>query len=145
MLHENFVFDGRPLTVTGVFFKEDPSLRDSEPLIHQMLLDRVENNHYILKNNLVNGEYGGVELKINMKDHYYGDYEDLLYVKSCNNDQTNNYIYEKDGEKYKLANEELNPDVLEENRWYLFRQAYSISLEQLPMNAAYEFMRNTLF
>ena len=45
LLHENFVFS-RPLTVTGAYL-----LPNGEVFFHQMTLDRIENNEYVLQNN----------------------------------------------------------------------------------------------
>ena len=45
LLNEKFLFS-RPLTVTGVIFYKNKS----EPDFHQMTLDRIEKNKYVLAN-----------------------------------------------------------------------------------------------
>ena len=45
ILNENFVFS-RPLTVTGAILYQN----ESDPVFHQMTLDRIENGEYILQN-----------------------------------------------------------------------------------------------
>ena len=53
ILNQNFVFS-RPLTVTGAYFRPDRTIDgifyEKEVIFHQMTLDRIENNTFILQN-----------------------------------------------------------------------------------------------
>ena len=139
LLNEKLKFDRRPLTVTGVYFTEDPH-SDSEPVVHQMILDRVENNHYVLKNSLI--KYGGSELRIHMNRRYYADAH-MLY--SNENSHFGDFIYDDGNNKMFLVNEGVNPDKLNKERWYLCPQAYSVSLRKLPTPPGFDAYRNSPF
>ena len=118
LLNENFKFT-RPLTVTGVFYR-----RNQPVFFHQMVLDRVESDHYIVQNNFL--KFGGSSLQIPVKQAYYAESNMLRNCSSTTRDSMNRYLYENDGVKMFLVNENVND--MKYNNWYLIPQAYSFIL-----------------
>ena len=117
LLNENFKFT-RPLTVTGAFYR-----RNQPVFFHQMVLDRVESDHYIVQNNLL--KFGGSSLQIPVKQAYYAE-SYMLRNSSTTRVSLDRYLYENDGVKMFLVNENVND--MKFNKWYLIPQAYSFSL-----------------
>ena len=111
-LNEYFVFE-RPLTVTGVFLS-----RGGELLFNQMLLDRVENNKYILQNNL--HTHSPAQLRIPLKDRYYNRTETQEWQTFDVHSKNIKY-----GTKIRRQNRSFN--IIPEE-WYLLPEAYSIIL-----------------
>ncbi|CAG5102079.1 Oidioi.mRNA.OKI2018_I69.chr1.g134.t1.cds [Oikopleura dioica] len=113
-LNEKFIFT-RPLTVTGAYLY--PS---GEILFHQMTLDRIENDEYMLQNNDFK-EHSPV-LRIPLKNPYYAAYEyfcDIYFKTQCN-------LYEDDEIKLQIVNDEYGN--MDENTWYLLPEAYTLEL-----------------
>ncbi|CBY34125.1 unnamed protein product [Oikopleura dioica] len=114
LLHENFVFS-RPLTVTGAFL-----LPNGEILFHQMTLDRIENNEYVLQNNQFSVDHPPV-IRIKQRLPYYAIppfIDHLIY-------QTGNNIEVVGNIQNVLISERHNMNA---NEWYLLPHAYSITL-----------------
>ena len=70
LLNEKFNFS-RPLTVTGVIFYKTKS----EPDFHQMTLDRIENDEYVLANSQfsTNSKAGMVLLLQVTNGYFFGE------------------------------------------------------------------------
>ena len=88
-----------------------------------MVLDRVESDHYIVQNNLL--KFGGSSLQIPVKQAYYAE-SYMLRNSSTTRVSLDRYLYENDGVKMFLVNENVND--MKFNKWYLIPQAYSFSL-----------------
>ena len=68
LLH-TFFMPTRPLTVTAAYLKPNRDL-----IFHQMILDRVENDEYVLQNTLFSSEFATSQnlplLRIDRQKHY---------------------------------------------------------------------------
>ncbi|CBY15881.1 unnamed protein product [Oikopleura dioica] len=114
ILHENFIFS-RPLTVTGAYL-----LPNDEVFFHQMTLDRIENNEYVLQNNHFSVNHPPV-IRIKQRFPHYAIpqfIDHLIY-------QTGNNIEFVGNIQNVLISERHN---MNENEWYLLPHAYSITL-----------------
>ncbi|CBY14731.1 unnamed protein product [Oikopleura dioica] len=114
ILHENFVFS-RPLTVTGAYL-----LPSGEVLFHQMTLDRIENNEYVLQNNQFSVDHPPV-IRIKQRLPYYAVPHFIAHLIY----QTGNNIEVVGNIQNVLISERHN---MNENEWYLLPHAYSITL-----------------
>ena len=113
----------RPLTVTAAYIKPDGEL-----IYHQMILDRVENDEYILQNTLHSSDIASSQnlsrLPISRKKRYFTTPERIETFYDYN---VGDYVF-------KTANNEsiylTSTGKLTMNRaeWYLLPQAYSITL-----------------
>jgi hypothetical protein len=104
------------LTVTGAYLKPTGDL-----IFHQMILDRVEIDEYILQNTLHSSEIEESQrlplLRIDRQKRYYGF-----------SDNSRGIINGPNGEFLLLTNENCNS--MNEEEWYLLPEAYSITLTQ---------------
>ncbi|CBY33385.1 unnamed protein product [Oikopleura dioica] len=114
LLHENFVFS-RPLTVTGAYL-----LQNGEVLFHQMTLDRIENNEYVLQNNHFSVDHPPV-IRIKQRLPHYAVPQFIAHLIY----QTGNNIEVVGNIQNVLISERHN---MNENEWYLLPHAYSITL-----------------
>jgi riboflavin synthase len=105
------------LTVTGAYKDQN-----GEVFFNQMILDRVENDEYILQNTLHKGEIEESQriplLRIDRQKRYYDGFFHLY-----NNGDS---ITKPNGEFLLLTNEDCNS--MNEGEWYLLPEAYSITL-----------------
>ena len=106
----------RPLTVTGAYLNCDGSM-----IFHQMVVDRIENNEYIVQNTLI--RHSGSQIRIPLNQPYYAESDVIEDCLNCYNDFV---YYGKNNEFLTLANEKFNN--MKEERWHLLPQAYSITL-----------------
>merc|ERR1719223_2003599 len=124
-LNEQFVFS-RPLVVTGFFITEQNGEKTENHL--QLLLDRVENGHYILQNSLQSEIFHEMThmIKIPLNRPYYVDHDH--FVRN-NFSHGNSYQYRdpSTGVSMKLVNFRVNCGLMT-NTWYLFPTAYSIKM-----------------
>ncbi|CAG5112304.1 Oidioi.mRNA.OKI2018_I69.chr2.g6531.t1.cds [Oikopleura dioica] len=118
-LNQNFTFV-RPLTITGAF----RSSSHSGVFFHQMILDRIENNEYIIQNNQPTAQHS-IKLCIPMTKEYFVDkeaynrfFDPTTNVSAINDKKTNVFA--------PLTNE----DLMEKDTWYLLPQAYSIEIQK---------------
>jgi len=107
------------LTVTGAYYR-----RNQQVFFHQMVLDRVESDQYIVQNNLL--KFGGSSLQIPVKQAYYAETDLLRNCPFTTRDSMDRYLFENDGIKMFLVNENVND--MKFNQWYLLPQAYSFIL-----------------
>jgi len=114
LLHENFVFS-RPLTVTGAYL-----LSNGEVLFHQMTLDRIENNEYVLQNNHFSVDHPPV-IRIKQRLPYYAVPHFIAHLIY----QTGDNIEVVGNIQNVLISERHN---MNSNEWYLLPHAYSITL-----------------
>ena len=106
----------RPLTVTGAYLNVNGTID-----FHQMVMDRIENNEYILQNTLT--DHSSSLIRIPQDRKYYADTAMMEDCLNCYND----YVYYGDNnEVLELVNEKING--MDVARWYLLPQAYSISV-----------------
>jgi hypothetical protein len=111
----------RPLTVTGVYmFPNDP-----KPIYHQMILERVENDHYVLFNTLHSEEIAASQrlplLRIHRKKRYFYQKEKIVDYYDPNQ---RDYIYKWENKFMRLTSEL----TMKKEEWYLFPTAYSITI-----------------
>ena len=103
--------------VTGAYLKPTGEL-----IFHQMILDCVENDEYVLQNTLFSTELASTQnlplLRIDRQKHYYGIFD------MFNN--SSGVINRQNGERLLLTNEYCNS--MNEEEWYLLPEAYSITL-----------------
>ena len=120
LLHSNFKFT-RPLTVTGAYRK-----KDEDVFFHQMILDRVEGDQYVLQNTLHShsSKKEKSQLRIYVQNCYYAD-KDLM--DDCLQAYGRYDYHGPNGEFLQLANEECG-NTMYSDQWYLLPQAYSIIL-----------------
>jgi hypothetical protein len=120
LLH-TFFMPTRPLTVTAAYLKPNRDL-----IFHQMILDRVENDEYVLQNTLFSSEFATSQnlplLRIDRQKHYYG------FFDMFNN--SSGVINRPNGEFLLLTNEYCNS--MNEEEWYLLPEVYSITLTPEP-------------
>jgi hypothetical protein len=87
-----------------------------------MILDRVENDKYILQNTQHSSELAPSQnlplLRIDRQNRYYGDFDMM--------NNSNGVVNRPNGEFLLLTNE--NHPTLNEEEWYLLPEAYSITL-----------------
>jgi hypothetical protein len=111
------------LTVTGAYLKPTGDL-----IFHQMILDRVESDEYVLQNTLFSNELAPSQnlplLRIDRRKRYYGMFN--MYRNP------NGVINRPNGEFLLLTNEYCNS--MNEEEWYLLPKAYSITLTPSPMH-----------
>ncbi|CBY13853.1 unnamed protein product [Oikopleura dioica] len=124
LLNENFSFS-RPLTVTGAYFLPartiDGVFFPEKVFFHQMTLDRIENDEYVLQNSEISVPAQVIKIK---KTHpYYAPIHDFNYYY---NSQTGLSIYNDGSIKMQLVNELATNMSCE--TWYLLPQAYSLKL-----------------
>ena len=103
---------------------------DGSFLMHQMLLDRVENREYVLQNTLIEheGTEHGTQLRIPLDRPYYASDINMMYRLS-----SSNYVYKGDNnEIINLVHEKVNSEKWHKGEWYLLPQAYSITLSYKP-------------
>ena len=116
LLHEKYSFS-RPLTVTAAYLKEDGVV-----FFHQMVLDRIENDEYILQNNQF--RIDGSIIRISRREGYYASYDVII---SRYDQNSRDYVYYGDNNEFmRLVNEKTNNMRID--RWYLLPQAYMIFL-----------------
>ncbi|CBY16104.1 unnamed protein product [Oikopleura dioica] len=126
LLHNNFIFT-RPLTVTGAYLVPsefiDGDFFPEEVLIHQMVLDRVDDStaEYVIHNTSF-GESGPV-LRIAKENAYYTTDQRMMVMNAAGEFKFNG----QNGEEWSLVNE-LVASTMKPKTWYLFPQAYSITL-----------------
>ena len=130
-LNENFTFT-RHLTVSGSYLfpaeVEDGILYPEVVAIHQMVLDRIENEadydnaEYVIHNTSFG--HGGPVLKIPKTRAYYVNEQMML----ANRNGYNEYKFygPQPGDFMWLVNERFGN--MQPNTWYLLPQAYSITL-----------------
>ena len=113
------------MTVTAAYL-----LPSKVVFFHQMVLDCVERDSYILQNTSI--PYGGIKLEIPLSNEYYAHKDKAL---SCPNDGKI-YKYCEDNIEMRLVNEELENMLTE--KWYLYPTAYSLKLKKskLPETVA---------
>ena len=133
-LNEKFT---RPATVTGAYL-----FPSGEIIFHQMTLDRIENDEYVLQNtDLVNHSPGKLSIfqkqiqyfskviRIFLKHPYYASFE---YISHLHNETQSN-VYEDADMKLKFVNEKFGN--MEKETWYLLPEAYTLHLipdESIP-------------
>ena len=123
-LNENFHFT-RPLTVTGAYLVPDRhDGRDFIGLVffHQMVLDRIDNEEYVIHN--TSFDEGGPVLRIPITRAYYVN-GDVMFKNSYGPDEFK--FYGDKGVFMWLVNERFKN--MQPNTWYLCPQAYSLTLE----------------
>ena len=86
-----------------------------------MVLDRIENDEYIIQNTLI--PHSSSQIRISLDRRYYATYEMMKDCYSCFNDFV---YYGSNNEFQTLANERINN--MDEQRWHLLPQAYEITL-----------------
>jgi hypothetical protein len=119
-LHHNFVFS-RPLTVTGAFLSEDGTVS-----LHQMILDKIVNGHFILQNTDFNQGQES-EIKISLKKRFYYEYDIFSgYLDARRKD----FFCSLDDNEILLTNE--CHESMNLNEFYLQPEAYSITLTPQP-------------
>ena len=106
------------MTVTGAYLDSDGKV-----YFHQMVLDRIERDEYVLQNTLV--RHSPTEIRISQKNPYYAAYEKIV----GNNQILNDYVYRRNGQILDLVNERINN--MNPGRWYLCPTAYFITLTHL--------------
>ncbi|CBY36763.1 unnamed protein product [Oikopleura dioica] len=148
-LNQNFVFS-RPLTVTGAYFLPartiDGVFYNEKVVFHQMTLDRIENNTFILQNTDFNHSPVLVfiyffkfifnilkpkkVIRIGLTNPYYAPihsrYYKMLY-ESLN--QTGRNFYDDGTIQMQLVNETLT--YMHNDLWYLLPDAYSLQLKKI--------------
>jgi hypothetical protein len=96
---------------------------NGELIFNQMILERVENDEYILQNTLFSSELASSQrlplLRIDRHKHYYDAMFDL-------NKNPSGVVNRPNGERLLLTNEYGNS--MNEEEWYLLPEAYSITL-----------------
>merc|ERR1719468_221976 len=106
--------------VTGAYLKPTGDL-----IFHQMILDRVENDEYIVQNTLHSSEIDSTQnrplLRIDRQKRYYGIFDKL--------NNSSGIINRRNGEFLLLTNEDSS---MNEEEWYLQPEAYSITLTPEP-------------
>jgi len=131
ILNENFTFI-RPLTVTGAYLLPDRVIDgdffQEEVFLHQMVLDRIENEfdynkaEYVIQN--TSFAEGGPVLKIPKTRAYY------VNESMMRNNQTGpnefKFYGPKPGDFMWLVNERVGN--MQPETWYLLPEAYSITL-----------------
>jgi len=112
------------LVVTGFYITEENGEKTENHL--QLLLDRVENGHYILQSSLQRDDLPEMThlIKIPLNRPYYVDHDH--FVRN-NFTHGNSYQYRdpSTGVSMKLVNFRVNCGLMT-NTWYLFPTAYSI-------------------
>jgi hypothetical protein len=97
-----------------------------------MILDRVENDEYVLQNTLISTELAPSQnlpiLRIDRQKRYYGIFD------MFNN--SSGVITRPNGDRLLLTNEYCNS--MNEEEWYLLPEAYSITLTPEPSNFDYD-------
>ena len=87
-----------------------------------MILDRVENDEYILQNTLYSSEVASSQnlplLRIDRQKRYYGNFDKF--------NNPSGVINRPNGEFLLLTNE--NSNSMMEEEWYLLPEAYSITI-----------------
>jgi len=113
-LNKNFKFI-RPVTLTGAYLKSD-----GEVFFHQMVLDRIENDNFIIQNTQFLANTGAV-LRIPVSNPFY-----VTHEMACRQYHlTGRYVYSTMSEFMELVNERIgNKEV---KKWYLLPQAYSLT------------------
>ena len=115
LLHTTFTTN-RPLTVSGAYVYPDGTR-----LLHQMTLERVEDEFYVIQNNSQK-----TAIFVNRKDRYYEFTEN---IREYYNQEQQDYIYNQDNKFFKLGNEQI--DNIQKGKWYLFPRAYAIILRDI--------------
>ena len=114
----------RPLTVTCVYIH--PNRRD--PIFHQMILESVENDEYVLQNTLHSKEIIASQrlplLRIKRGKHYYVDNKT---IKNYYDQKQGDYMFHEANNEVGLLTSEGKPTMKKEE-WYILPNAYEIKL-----------------
>ena len=113
-LNKNFKFS-RPVTLTGAYLQTD-----GEVLFHQMVLDRIENNQFIIQTTEFSTDSGAL-LRVPISRPFYVTHEMARHQFQL----TGRYIYSTMSEFMELVNERIGN--MEVKIWYLLPQAYSLT------------------
>jgi hypothetical protein len=93
-----------------------------------MILDRVENDKYVLQNTLHSSELDSSQnlplLRIDRQKRYFADYQSMLGHFDRNQ---GDFIYRGANNEFMLLTSAGEPTMNKEE-WYLLPQAYSITL-----------------
>jgi hypothetical protein len=96
-----------------------------EVFFHQMILDRVESDEYILQNTLHSSEIESSQnlplLRIDRQKRYYGNFDMI--------NNSSGIVNGPNGEFWLMTNELHH--TMNEEEWYLLPEAYSITLTPL--------------
>ncbi|CBY10809.1 unnamed protein product [Oikopleura dioica] len=139
-LNQNFVFS-RPLTVTGANL-----FSSGELVFHQMTLDRIENNTFIIQNTDFNHSPVSVSftknsyllknskpkkaIRIGLTNPYYAPFHSRYYQMLYDSlNQTGRNFYDDGTIQMQLVNESLT--YMHNDLWYLLPDAYSLQLKKI--------------
>ena len=107
-LNRTFFFT-RPLSVTGAYLLPDDSI-----IFHQMILDRVENDEYVLQNTMLSMDAPVIRVPVNRP--YYKPVNTVRYKNGMIKK-----IIDDDGVNEQIGN-------METAEWYLLPDAFSVRL-----------------
>ena len=100
-------------------------------IFHQMILDRIENDEYVLQNTLHSTEIAATQnlplLRIDRQRRYYAA---TATFYSCYDQNRRDFIYHGANNEFMLLTSAGHPSMNREE-WYLVPQAYSITLTPL--------------
>ncbi|CBY43068.1 unnamed protein product [Oikopleura dioica] len=141
-LNQNYVFS-RPLTVTGAYL-----FSTGEIVFHQMTLDRIENNTFILQSTDFNHSPVSVfiyfsylfkifkkpkkEIRIGLTNPYYAPFYSRYFKMLCDSlNQTGRNFYDDGTIQMQLVSEIANN--MHYDLWYLLPDAYSLQLKKIKI------------